>query len=156
MQIVPHVSGSDPGRLLDWELWLGMSPIPVEFRYFVHEIDPMTRNPERDTERSQVVRARSPSLNYLISWIVQAAESTRNITHLCRSVSSEGIHIRRNLEVTSLLWRGPESLRRCWQSCRDSPHALTGNERTRIGRFRTTTLSPSSTKQRDRRSPPGV
>ena len=39
-----------------------MSPIPVGFRYFVHEIGPMTRNPERDTERSRVVRARSPSL----------------------------------------------------------------------------------------------
>jgi len=28
----------------------------------LHEIGPMTRNPERDTERSRVVRARSPSL----------------------------------------------------------------------------------------------
>jgi hypothetical protein len=39
-----------------------MSPIPVGFRYFLHEIGPMTRNPERDTERSRVVRARSPAL----------------------------------------------------------------------------------------------
>ena len=39
-----------------------MSPIPVGFRDFLHEIGPMTRNPERDTERSRVVRARSPSL----------------------------------------------------------------------------------------------
>ena len=39
-----------------------MSPIPVGFRYFLHEIGPMTRNPERDTECSRVVRARSPSL----------------------------------------------------------------------------------------------
>src|SRR5271154_3619780 len=44
------------------EFSLGMSPIPVGFRYFLHEIGPMTRNPERDTERSRVVRARNPSL----------------------------------------------------------------------------------------------
>src|SRR5271170_4936781 len=44
------------------EFSLGMSPFPVGFRYFLHEIGPMTRNPERDTERSRVVRARSPSL----------------------------------------------------------------------------------------------
>ena len=44
------------------EFSLGMSPIPVGLRYLLHEIGPMTRNPERDTERSRVVRARSPSL----------------------------------------------------------------------------------------------
>src|SRR5438552_1931639 len=44
------------------EFSLGLSPISVGFRYLLHEIGPMTRNPERDTERSQVVRARSPSL----------------------------------------------------------------------------------------------
>src|SRR5436190_10427510 len=45
------------------EFSLGLSPISVGFRYLLHEIGPMTRNPERDTERSQVVRARSPSLH---------------------------------------------------------------------------------------------
>src|SRR5438034_8906471 len=44
------------------EFSLGLSPISVGLRYLLHEIGPMTRNPERDTERSQVVRARSPSL----------------------------------------------------------------------------------------------
>src|SRR5438045_8071258 len=44
------------------EFSLGLSPISVGFRYLLHEIGPMTRNPERDTERSQVVCARSPSL----------------------------------------------------------------------------------------------
>src|SRR5439155_27039635 len=48
------------------EFSLGLSPISVGLRYLLHEIGPMTRNPERDTERSQVVRARSPSLS--ITW----------------------------------------------------------------------------------------
>src|SRR5437667_12868873 len=49
------------------EFSLGLSPISVGFRYLLHEIGPMTRNPERDTERSQVVHARSPSLITRIS-----------------------------------------------------------------------------------------
>src|SRR5436190_20046233 len=48
------------------EFSLGLSPISVGFRYLLHEIGPMTRNPERDTERSQVVRARSPSLDAML------------------------------------------------------------------------------------------
>ena len=32
------------------------------FRHLLHEISPMDRNPERDTDRSRVVRDRSPSL----------------------------------------------------------------------------------------------
>src|SRR5271168_4347228 len=44
------------------QISLGRRPISVGLRYFLHEIGPMTRNPERDTERSRVVHARSPSL----------------------------------------------------------------------------------------------
>ena len=44
------------------EFSLGLNPFPVGFQLALDEIGPMTRNPERDTERSRVVRARSPSL----------------------------------------------------------------------------------------------
>src|SRR5438046_4513670 len=52
------------------EFSLGLSPISVGFRYLLHEIGPMTRNPERDTERSQVVRAQSPSLAMMFLWML--------------------------------------------------------------------------------------
>ena len=44
------------------EFSLGVSPFTVEFQEALDEIGPMTRNPERDTERSWVVLAWSPSL----------------------------------------------------------------------------------------------
>ena len=44
------------------EFSLGMSPFTAGFQLAFDEIGPMTRNPERDTEHSRVVRARSPSL----------------------------------------------------------------------------------------------
>ena len=44
------------------EFSLGISPFTAGFQLALDEIGPMTRNPERDTERSRVVHARSPSL----------------------------------------------------------------------------------------------
>ena len=56
---IPHPIRSRPG--LD-AFSLVLRPITAGFREALDEIGPMTRNPERDTERSRVVRARSPSL----------------------------------------------------------------------------------------------
>ena len=56
--LLPSVR-SRPG--LD-EFSLGLNLFTAEFQLALDEIGPMTRNPERDTERSRVVRARSPSL----------------------------------------------------------------------------------------------
>ena len=56
--LLPSVR-SRPG--LD-EFSLGLNPFTAAFQLGLDEIGPMTRNPERDTERSRVVRARSPSL----------------------------------------------------------------------------------------------
>ena len=40
--------------------------LAVGFRHLLHEISPpMDRNPERDTDRSRVVRDRSPSLVFV-------------------------------------------------------------------------------------------
>ena len=57
---MPHVVRSRPG--LD-EFSLGLNPFTVGFQLALHEIGPVSRNPERDTERSRVVPARSPSLS---------------------------------------------------------------------------------------------
>jgi len=46
----------------DSALMSARSPFTVGYQLALYEIGPMTRNPERDTERSRVVRARSPSL----------------------------------------------------------------------------------------------
>jgi hypothetical protein len=56
--LLPSVR-SRPG--LD-EFSLGLNLFTAEFQLALDEIGLMTRNPERDTERSRVVRARSPSL----------------------------------------------------------------------------------------------
>ena len=56
---MPSLVRSRPG--LD-EFSLGFNQFTVGFQLAVAEIGPMTRNSERDTERSRVVRARSPSL----------------------------------------------------------------------------------------------
>ena len=56
--LLPSVR-SRPG--LD-EFSLGLNPFTAAFQLGLDEIGPMTPNPERDTERSRVVRARSPSL----------------------------------------------------------------------------------------------
>src|SRR5271170_6232652 len=56
--LLPSVR-SRPG--LD-EFSLGLNPFMAGFQLALDEIGPMTRNPERDTERSQVVLAWSPSL----------------------------------------------------------------------------------------------
>jgi hypothetical protein len=56
--LLPSVR-SRPG--LD-EFSLGLNLFTAGFQLALDEIGPMTRNPERDTERSRVVRARSPSL----------------------------------------------------------------------------------------------
>jgi hypothetical protein len=45
------------------EFSLGLNPFTAAFQLALDEIGPMTRNPERDTERSRVVRARGPSLS---------------------------------------------------------------------------------------------
>jgi hypothetical protein len=44
------------------EFSLGLNPFTAAFQLALDGIGPMTRNPERDTERSRIVRARGPSL----------------------------------------------------------------------------------------------
>ena len=44
------------------EFSLGLNPFTAGFQLTPDEIGPMTRNPERDTERSRVVRARLAGL----------------------------------------------------------------------------------------------
>src|SRR5271155_4822799 len=56
---MPHLVRSRPG--LD-EFSLSLNPFTVVFQLALHEIGPVSRNPQRDTERSRVVPARSPSL----------------------------------------------------------------------------------------------
>jgi hypothetical protein len=44
------------------EFSLSLNPITVGYQLALHEIGPVSRNPERDTQRSPVVRAWSLSL----------------------------------------------------------------------------------------------